>query len=194
MPKTLPLFVTTASGPNGTTRRTIIANFDEVMAAGASVAPSEIYGQAEARYSELVATLRKMVGKGRLSNEDRTAIGDAVTRLDNELKAFDPNLKLVIVNLHQALAEDLGKDINTVETYMLFSKATKAGNVAGSASPNEAIIKSLKAQSRPMTPREIAEASGVNYNTIRRAVKELVKAGKVAPGPRRGSYVSSPSQ
>jgi DNA-binding transcriptional ArsR family regulator len=189
MSKTLPLFVITAHDPDGVTRRAIVANFDEVMAAAALISPSKIYAEAESRYFSLVDTLRRITIKGRLTNDDRKEIGDAVVKFDAELKAFSPDLKLEIVNLHQALAEDLGKDINTVETYLLYSRASRDGKVIQSGSPNEAILQSLRQSARPMTPREIASASGVNYNTIRRAVKELLRNGMVSMGPKRGSYV-----
>ena len=41
------------------------------------------------------------------------------------------------------------------------------------------IIELLKSEARPMTSREVAERTGLNYNTVRGRLSELRKAGLV---------------
>jgi len=49
-------------------------------------------------------------------------------------------------------------------------------------------ILSLRESGKPMTPRQIAAASGVNYNTVRRLVQELLRDGKLVKAGPRGAY------
>lgn len=39
------------------------------------------------------------------------------------------------------------------------------------------LLKFLRAQSRPLTPKEISKMTGINYNTVRARLAELRKKG-----------------
>ena len=189
MQRIIPLFITSIHDPQGVTRRGAIANLSDIVSI-TDRSPAELYKVTEDQYQRLLKELRPVISKAKLSDNDRSAIGELVARFQENLKNFSPDFGLEVVNLHQAVAEDLGKDINTIETYLILSDARRNNPHLPQGSPDEIVMSTLRAAGKPMTPRQIAAASGVNYNTIRRVVQELLREGKITRGTLRGSYVT----
>ena len=54
-----------------------------------------------------------------------------------------------------------------------------------------AVLKALKNRKDPASPKELAAETGLNYNSIRRVLQELLTEGK-AESPERGRYTASP--
>lgn len=188
MLKIIPLVITTIHDPGGVTRRGAIANFDELISIK-SQSPATIYTATEQRYSELVGKLKKLVSKRKLSKDDWATIGELVTRFDEDLRSFAPDFGLEVINLTQALAEDLSRDVNTIQAYLIYSKTRRDKPGLVESNPKEAVVGSLESSIRPMNPREISAASGVNYNTVRRVVQELLRDGKILRARGRGAYI-----
>jgi hypothetical protein len=189
MQRTIPLFITSIHDPGGVTRRGAVANLSEIVSI-TSESPAKIYKITEEKYQGLLKELRPIVSKEKLSRDDWASIGGLVTRFQEDLDNFSPNYGLEVVNLHQAVAEDLGKDVNTIEAYLIYSRVLQAKPNLAEGRPDDAIIESLRVSERPMTPRQISAASGVNYNTVRRVVQELLREGKIVRAGARGAYSS----
>jgi hypothetical protein len=187
MQRTIPLLIASIHDPGGVTRRGAIANLSEIVSV-TNESPAKIYKAAEEKYQDLLRDLRPVISKGKLSKDDWASIGGFVTKFQEELSSFSPSYGLEVVNLHQAVAEDLGKDVNTIETYLIYSKARQDSPNLPEGKPEDVVTESLKANERPMTPRQIAAASGVNYNTVRRVVQELLRSGKIIRASGRGAY------
>jgi IclR helix-turn-helix domain len=189
MQKTIPIVISTIHDPGGVTRRGAIANLDEIVSTGQS--PSAIYKTTEERYWTLVEKLRPIISKTKFSKEDWTTIGEAVSKFQDDLKNFSPSFGFEVINLAQAVAEDLDRDVNTIQAYLFYAKSHQNNQNLPEGSPDEAVLQSLRAGGRPMTPTQISLASGVNYNTVRRVVQELLRDGKVARTRARGVYIAS---
>ena len=187
MQRNIPLFITNIHDPSGVTRRGALANLSDIVSI-TTRSPAEIYKVAEERYQGLLMELRPIISKPRITNEDRATIGQLVTRFQGDLVSFSTDFGLEVVNLHQAVAEDLGKDINTIETYLIYSVARQNNPNIQGGNPNDVVMNTLRSAGKPLTPRQIAVASGVNYNTTRRIVQELLRDGKISKGPGRGTY------
>lgn len=189
MQRTIPLFITSIHDPGGVTRRGAIANLSEIVSI-TNESPAKIYKAAEERYQDLLRELRPIISKERLSNEDRASIGAIVNKFQDGLGGFSPSYGLEVVNLRQAVAEDLGRDVNTIEAYLIYAKARREKPNLPEGRPDDVIIESLKSSPKPMTPSQISAACGVNYNTVRRVVQELLRDGKITRGSARGSYTT----
>ena len=182
------MLVTNVHDPDGVVRRTITASFDEI-ASVTNLSPSLIYREAENRYSELVANLKVEFLKHKLAKEDWITVGQSITKFEADMKNLTPELGLQIINLNQALSEDLRKDVNTINAYVIYSIARQGKDTFTQQRPEEAIIECLKKSDHPLTPTEVSALSGVNYNTVRRVVQELLRNGQVTKGRGRGSYL-----
>ncbi|HEV2225398.1 MAG TPA: helix-turn-helix domain-containing protein [Nitrososphaerales archaeon] len=187
MQRTIPLFITSIHDPGGVARRGAVANLSEIVSI-TNESPAKIYKAAEERYQGLLKELRPIISKEKLSNEDRASIGAIVNRFQDELGGFSPSYGLEVVNLRQAVAEDLGKDVNTIEAYLIYAKARREKPNLPEGRPHDIIIETLKSSPRPMTPSQISASCGVNYNTVRRVVQELLRDGQISRGTGRGTY------
>lgn len=189
MQKTIPLFITSIHDPGGATRRGAIANLAELVSI-TSHSPAAIYKATEDRYRELLSKLKPIISKRKLSKDDWSAFGELVTMFREDLKSFSPEFGVEVVNLPQAVAEDLERDVNTIEAYLIYSGARRDRPNLPEGRPEEGVLKILRTARKPMTPRQISAMSGVNYNTVRRVVQELFRDGKVARATGRGAYTA----
>ncbi|MEM3191386.1 MAG: winged helix-turn-helix transcriptional regulator [Candidatus Parvarchaeota archaeon] len=187
MQRTIYLFITSIHDPGGATRRGVIANLSEIVSI-TNESPAKIFKAAEERYQDLLRELKPIISKERLSNENRASIGAIIKKFQDELGGFSPSYRLEVVNLRQALAEDLGKDVNTIEAYLIYAKARRENPNLPQGRPDNIIIETLKSNSKSMTPSQISAACGVNYNTVRRIVQELLRDGQISRGKGRGTY------
>lgn len=187
MRKIIPFVITTIHDPGTTGRRGAVANLEELVSI-ANESPTTIFKIVEERYSALVNKLKKISSKGKLSKDDWAKIGELVTEFNDDMKNYAENFGLEVINLRQALAEDLGKSVNSIEAYLIYSKVKRAKQNLPEGKPVEVIIRCLNTTNRPMTPRQISAASGVNYNTVRRVVRELLRDGKIVRTAGKGTY------
>jgi hypothetical protein len=186
--KTIPLFITSIHDPGGVTRRGAIANLAELVLI-TSQSPAAVYKVAEDRYRALLSQLRPIISKRNLSKDDWGTFGDFVTKFREDLLRFSPEFGIDVVNLPQAIAEDLERDVNTIEAYLIYADARRSKPTLPEGSPEDGVLESLRTSGKPMTPRQISATSGVNYNTVRRVVQELLRDGKIARATGRGAYV-----
>jgi len=193
MPTIIPFIITTIHDPGGRTRRGAVANLEELVST-ASRSPAAIYKAVEERYLRLVDRLRPIISKERLENEDRATIGELVRKFEEEMRNYSTDLGLEVINLPQALAEDLKKDVNTIQAYLIYSKARRENPNLPKGLPRDIVVETLRANAKPMTPRQISVASGANYNTVRREVQELLRDGKIVKTSRRGMYMIRQTQ
>lgn len=189
MQRIIPLFITNIHDPGGVTRRGAVANLSEIVSI-TNGSPAKIYKAVEERYRDLLKELRPLVSKERLSRDDWASVGGSVNKFQDELSNFSPSYGLEVINLRQAVAEDLGKDVNTIEAYLIYFRARREKPNLPGGRPDDIIMESLKSNPRQMTPSQISAACGVNYNTVRRVVQELLRNGKIIRGSSRGSYTA----
>ena len=193
MQRTIPLFITSIHDPGGVTRRGAVANLSEIISI-TNESPARIYKATEEKYQGLLRELRPIISKDKLSKDDWASIGGFVTKFQEDLGSFSPDYGLEVVNLHQAVAEDLGKDGNTIEAYLIYAKVRRERPNLPEGEPEDAVVESLRSSDGPMTPRQISAASGVNYNTVRRVVQELLRDGKIVRAATRGAYAAKKAQ
>jgi predicted transcriptional regulator len=186
--KIVPIVISTIHDPSGAVRRGVIANLNEIVSTGKS--PSALYKDTEGLYWLLLTKLKSILSKGRLGRDDWAAIGDLVSKFKEDLKGYSQDFGFEVINLPQALAEDLRRDVNTIQAYLIYSEARRNRTSHIEGESDEAVLETLKSSERPMTPRQISAASGVNYNTVRRLMRDLLRGGKVIKGRARGTYLA----
>jgi AAA domain/Winged helix-turn-helix DNA-binding len=90
-----------------------------------------------------------------------------------------------------------GRDIETFERAMQFDPDTCQLRMLGDAAEVQrsetrtTILRALQGSDEPMTPREIADGSGLSSNVVKQRLRDMVVSGEVVKTPakiRRGGY------
>jgi hypothetical protein len=87
-----------------------------------------------------------------------------------------------------------GRDIEEVETAVQFDKHSGRWSVLGAAdevrrSDERSLIKVLREADEPMTPTDLAVATGAKANNVKQLLFKMSKAGEVTKLKGRGRYV-----
>jgi DNA-binding transcriptional regulator GbsR (MarR family) len=130
------------------------------------------------RYQKIVAKCKPKAKKA-IKGEQKEIenIAESYLNYQQWLTSLSPPLS--VTNLKSMFCEDLKIDRNTLEAYLLLYIAKKRVVPKHDKPIKEVVIRTLKSSKKPLSIKEIAIKTGLNYNTLRRTLREMMREGKI---------------